>query len=211
MSLKVCTIINNPVPSNCHVLYDADVKSCLLIDPGSSNGTIIDDELSGLGLIPEGIILTHEHFDHVWSCRYFVEKYNIPIICSRECSESIIDMKKNHSVFYDNTNAFVCPKASYILDDNHWKMKWHDKALDFHFAGGHTASGVFVMVENLLFTGDTLLKDLKTVTKLRCGSKVQLSESIEYLKSLQGQAYRVYAGHGSDFLLDDYDLSIALG
>ena len=66
------------------------------------------------------------------------------------------------------------------------------------------------MVGQNLFTGDTLIKDLRTVTKLPTGSVVELQESIELFKSMQGKGYKVYPGHGALFELDGYDLELMI-
>ena len=53
------------------------------------------------------------------------------------------------------------------------------------------------------------MKDLKTVTKLFCGSKDKLVVTIDQIKKLQGEGLRVYHGHGDCFDLDSYDLNKA--
>ena len=57
-----------------------------------------------------------------------------------------------------------------------------------------------------LFTGDALIKDMRTVTKLPTGSKTKLLDTAEMYRELQGKGYKVCAGHGEKFLLDGYDL-----
>lgn len=61
-----------------------------------------------------------------------------------------------------------------------------------------------------LFTGDTLIKDLHTVTKLTTGSVAKLRVSMELLSSLQGKGYAVYPGHGEVFELDGYNLELMM-
>ena len=83
MALKVVRIINQPVTSNCFLLYDREVNNdCLVVDPGSEYPDELEQLLRDLNLYPKYILLTHEHFDHIWGCNYLVEKYHSKIICS---------------------------------------------------------------------------------------------------------------------------------
>ena len=77
----------------------------------------------GLRLIPEYIILTHEHFDHIWGCNYLVNKYSTRIICSKQCAFAIRDAKRNHSLFY-NQKGFIISKVDILLEDVQFKFLW---------------------------------------------------------------------------------------
>ena len=59
----------------------------------------------------------------------------------------------------------------------------------------------------MMFSGDTLIKDIRTVTKLKTGSKEKLSVSLRLIEKEKGQGLMVYPGHEDLFSLDDYDLS----
>ena len=88
MALKVVRIINQPVTSNCFLLYDREVNNdCLVVDPGSEYPDELEQLLRDLNLYPKYILLTHEHFDHIWGCNYLVEKYHSKIICSVLCRQ----------------------------------------------------------------------------------------------------------------------------
>ena len=100
--LSVHRLVNTPVTSNCHVLYDKDVSNdCVIIDPGSKSEKALFDFLKQEELIPKYIILTHEHFDHCWGVNALVAMYGVPVVCSQLCSEAIKYEKRNCSIFYD--------------------------------------------------------------------------------------------------------------
>ncbi len=206
--LTVYTIVNKPVPSNCFVLYDKSVGcECIVVDPGSKS----DDELFAFldkeGLIPQFIILTHEHFDHCWGVNELVEKYQIPIICSELCAESIQYDKRNCSVFYDNKERFVITSKTTSVESLSYVLHFVGTELCFFTTHGHTNASICFTVNRFLFTGDTLIMDLRTVTKLPTGSVMKLKESLNTISKLKGQNYIVYPGHGEVFPLDDYDIS----
>lgn len=207
--IDLLTIINQPVTSNCHVFYDANSKHCVIVDPGSEDASYIDGYLIERELKPDYIILTHEHFDHIWGCGYLVEKYGVQIVCSRKCAEAIVDGRSNLSLFYENSKAFDCPPASIILEEINFELNWNSHMISFYPALGHSIGGIIFVLDNYLVTGDTLIKDIKTVTKLKCGSKEKLAESISHIKDMKGRGLLVCAGHGDNFELDNYDLNKA--
>ena len=133
----------------------------------------------------------------------------VKLICSSTCSMSIQNRKKNLSVFYKQS-GFEIESADILLEDNSWKIEWNNYIIFFSPAQGHTASGVVFSIENNLFTGDELIKEIKTVTKLKTGSKEKLKDSMFYFESLKGKGYSVYPGHGDIFEMDNYDLSISM-
>lgn len=208
--IELLTIENKPISSNCHVFYDIGSTHCILVDPGSENGNYIDEFLIQKKLKPDYIILTHEHFDHIWGCGYFVDKYNIPIVCSKKCAEAIVDGRTNLSLFFDNKKAFACPPASIIVEEANYELIWNTNRLSFYPALGHSIGGIVFSLGDYLVTGDTLIKDIKTVTKLKCGSKEKLKESLALIESFKGRGLLVCAGHGESFDLDSYDLNKAL-
>lgn len=209
--LKVYSIINQPVPSNCFVLYDKAIgNNCIIVDPGSERNNHIYQFLKQKFLLPEYIILTHEHFDHCWGVNDLRDKYKeVKLVCSSICSEAIHDKKKNYSV-YNEKPGFEIKPADVILDDVNWEIKWHQYILSFKSAPGHSDSGILFFIDNLLFTGDSLIKGIKIVTKLKTGSKFKLKKTILMISNEKGRGLIACPGHGLIFKLDDCNLNIAL-
>ncbi len=205
--LTVHQIINYPVSSNCFVLFDKAVgRDCIIVDPGGKSSDGIFSFLQDKYLIPQYIILTHEHFDHCWGCNEIVSKYHIPIICSELCAEWIKSYKKNCSVFYDNAIAFTIESKTVSVESLGFELDFQGTTIHFRNTPGHSDASICFFIENSLFTGDTVIKDVKTVTKLRSGSKEKLKDTLSYLESLKGKGFIVYPGHGEVFLLDGYDM-----
>ena len=129
-------------------------------------------------------------------------------MCSQICSEAIQDRKKNYSVFNQQPGFDINP-ADIVLDDVNWSLNWNGYKIRFEPAIGHSAAGIMFFIDKYVFTGDTLIKDLKTVTKLKTASKEKLKESLSLLENEKGNNLLVCSGHGDSFLLDDYDLNKA--
>ena len=210
--LTVYQIINSPVTSNCFVIYDKAVgPGCMVVDPGSKSDALLFDFLINEGLSPKYIILTHEHFDHCWGVNELVKKYNIPIVCSSLCSECIRFEKRNCSVFYDNKECFIIDSNTISIESLDYNLLLGETNLTFISTPGHTDASICFTIGHCLFTGDTLIKDEKTVTKLPTGSVTKLMQSQLLFQGMQGEGYDVYPGHGDVFHLDGYDLGLMTG
>lgn len=209
--LAIKQIENIPISSNCFVLYDKSVgDNCVLVDPGSENNTHIYRYLEQEKLLPEYIILTHEHFDHCWGVNDMRVKYpELKLVCSLVCSEAIQNRKKNYSVF-NQQPGFELKPADIVLEDINWSLSWGGYQIGFEPAQGHSAAGIVFFMDKYVFTGDTLIKDIKTVTKLKTASKERLIDSLSALEKEKGKNYIVCPGHGEMFELDGYDLNKAL-
>lgn len=209
--LAIHQIVNKPVPSNCFVLFDKEVgRECIVVDPGSKSNNELFAFFEEEGLEPQYIVLTHEHFDHCWGVNELQDRYQIPIICSAFCAECLPFEKKNCSVFYDYNERFVITGKTISVESLDNVLPFAGTELRFISTPGHTNASVCFTVGQNLFTGDTLIKDLRTVTKLPTGSVVKLQESIELFKSMQGKEYMVYPGHGELFELDGYDMELMI-
>ena len=202
--LEVRSFVNTPVTSNCYVLFDkGNGKDCIIIDPGSRDEQELFAYLSEEGLTPRFIILTHEHFDHCWGVNQLVDRYHIPVVCSQLCSEAIKYEKRNCSVFYDNKDAFVINRETISTESIDNVLKFGHHEIEFYHTPGHTDASISFVVEGFLFTGDTLIKGEKTVTKLPTGSIIKFEASMKLFKEMKNCGYVVYPGHEACFSLDD--------
>ena len=102
------TILGSGSGGNCAYLETGEVR--LLIDAGFS-GRQIRQKLASLSRTPEtlsGILITHEHSDHVSGLVGLAARLNLPIYCNRETREAIEaqwQIKLNAQLF-DSGNSF---------------------------------------------------------------------------------------------------------
>ncbi len=62
MSVTIETFELGPMMTNCHVLSEGD--DCWIVDPSSGVDSVVS-YVSGAGLVPSRIVLTHTHADHI--------------------------------------------------------------------------------------------------------------------------------------------------
>ena len=66
--MNVKTLVLGAYGTNCHIIWQNDNETCLVIDPGYEPDTVLD-AVDALDLKIEAILLTHGHFDHVGGVR----------------------------------------------------------------------------------------------------------------------------------------------
>lgn len=74
--MKLLNLVVGPLKTNCYILYE-DGK-CLIIDPGDEEDNIIK-KIKKLRVVPIGILLTHNHFDHTMYAESLSTFYKVPI------------------------------------------------------------------------------------------------------------------------------------
>jgi hydroxyacylglutathione hydrolase len=208
MSVEIIVerVKNFPIESNCFVIFEKGGKVCIIVDPATGEGLLLDEYLQSKGLKPEFIILTHEHFDHISSVEYLREKHNCKVIASVKCSEKISDSKKNLSLFY-NSEGFVCSPADMTIDTLEFEWVWRGIVFNFISTPGHTEGGLCFSVGSSLFTGDTILDQRKVVTKLPGGNKMQLEKSISMILDKYDGDTEIFPGHGEAFKLSAWGIN----
>ncbi|MDR2036301.1 MAG: MBL fold metallo-hydrolase [Bacteroidales bacterium] len=207
MKIEVKQIINSPVDSNCFILYIQNNANCIIVDPGAEYCNELLKFIKDRKISPEYIILTHEHFDHIWGVNQLKNLFPCKVISSAICSEHMIDAKKNLSAFY-NQSGFKCCPADITIESINNELLWNGVMIDFFNTPGHTDGSISFYFYNNLFCGDLLIKDFQTVTKLPGGNKNQLKNSLDLVFSkFYNKNIIVYSGHGNPFLLKDIDIN----
>ncbi len=206
--MQIKKFINDPVPSNSYVLFDKTKSSdCIVVDPGSKDISPLLSFLEENQLTVKYVILTHEHFDHCWGTDAIVEKYHSPIIFTKLCAECIREESRNCSAYYDSEEGFIIQHESISIEDLNYQLPFAGAILSFFRTPGHTDASMSFTMGRCLFTGDALIKDKRTYTKLPTGSIEGVKQSFRSIRLLQGKGYVIYPGHGEPFELDSYDLN----
>jgi phosphoribosyl 1,2-cyclic phosphodiesterase len=99
------TILGSGSAGNCAYLEAGETR--LLIDAGFS-GRQIRQRLAGIGRSPEninGILITHEHSDHIQGLGAIAAKLGIPVYCNRLTMEAIVTIVESPLDFRIITNG----------------------------------------------------------------------------------------------------------
>jgi hydroxyacylglutathione hydrolase len=197
--IEVIKFINKPINSNTYILFHSQSENCIIVDPGSFEMSDIINFITNKKKSPISILLTHEHFDHIYGVNDLINFNNNILICaSQKTLDRIIDKRKNLSYYFDQKGYEVLEKNFIpILSDI---LKIDVFKIEVLKTSGHTDSSLSFLIDGQLFTGDFLIKNEITITKLPHGNKHDFQASFNKYQNCIYDSI-IYPGHGEVFKL----------
>ncbi len=113
--MKLCSIASGS-SGNC--VYVGSQNTNLLVDAGVS-AKRIEYGLSDIDIIPntiQGILITHEHSDHISGLGILARKYHIPIYATYETARALQQIKSLGNVPLELYN-YVTPNETFFIND----------------------------------------------------------------------------------------------
>ena len=207
--MNVETILNNPLPSNCYIVNKDN--HVFIVDPGSKDCTNIITFVRSRNYLVDYIILTHEHFDHVWGADILRKEFNTSIICSKKCKEKLSIPQNYFNLFYFEDNSYFSIDEIDIVVNENYCIYWMNEVIKFILTPGHSRGSICFSVSDFLFTGDTVMKGFKPlILKRHEGSWAEFHESVQKIYSIYSSNMNVFPGHGDSFRLSDVSLKSLL-
>ena len=178
--LKIDTLALGDYQTNCYIIRQAGSKTCCVIDPGYEPDRVLS-KAEQLGLEIEAILLTHGHFDHVGGVKTIAAETACRVfLCSQELS--LPPMLTAGKLFYTDT---------YDEGDT---LSLAGLTISVLRTPGHTPGSVCLLVNDVMFSGDTLFRDSCGRTDFEGGDMATILKSLLRLSNLEGD-YEVYPGH----------------
>ena len=183
--LKIHILTLGMYQTNTYIIHEENSKGCCVIDPGYEADTILR-KCDALGLNVEAILLTHGHFDHVGAVRDLAADTGCRVFACAD-DEQLPPM-------------FTGGKL-YVIDR-------YEEGTILNIAGlyirvlhtpGHTPGSVCLLVDDVIFSGDTLFAGSCGRTDIG-GSWTEIQASLKRLSLLEGD-FTVYPGHGESATL----------
>ncbi len=199
--------VNSRFSSNSYIIAHQDYTNVWLIDPGDVQPILLwmrGHEKESVS----GIILTHTHFDHIYGINELLEQFpDSRIYVANEIGkEALYDAKKNASRYTEYGPIVIKDTADVRMPEPLMTL-WPDVVMQVMWTPGHSEDSLCFVVDNMMFTGDTLINNVRTVTKLRGGSEEKLKRSMAQISQFVKRGFVIFPGHGEVFNLDDCDLN----
>ncbi len=177
----VCGYLNE----NGYIVYDDDSKEGYIIDPGYRPKLYIDFiEKNGLNIL--GILLTHNHHDHIGAVRDLLEHLDISSYM--------------HPLDSKEVSKF---ETEDIRDGDIFRFgKFQFKVLE---TPGHSPGSVMFMDEDekIVFTGDTIFSREIGETRFEGGSSFNMAHSLFKIENSWDDSVILYPGHGDKSTMKD--------
>ena len=173
------------IQANCYIVMDENTSEAVIIDPGADE-EIIYNLIENMKAKVKYILLTHGHFDHVGAVEYLSEKLNVPFYINKKDEEYAL---KDDYVFRKLRKA-----DGYLKEGEIFKLG--NKEIKVLETPGHSKGGVSFLIEDNLFTGDTLFLGSVGRTDFNGGSFEEIISSIKTKLIPLGDIIKVYPGHG---------------
>lgn len=189
--MLVTSLTVGPVQTNCYILADETTKDAALIDPGDY-GTYLVREARKAGCKIRMILLTHGHFDHIGGVKdalqalrtgeegpvpVYVHQADYPVAPSSFARHITLNGVENIHFYGEGDTLSLAGHTIHVLS-----------------TPGHTEGGVCLLVEDCLFTGDTLFCGSCGRTDFATSSPEAMLLSLRRLAQLPDD-YDVYPGH----------------
>lgn len=190
--LKIRSLVVGEVATNCYLAENKETKETLVIDPGDEMRRI-DDMITGNGLRPAAILLTHGHFDHVMAAEALAEKYGIEIYALEKEKETLEDPNLNLCGMIGRFEVYHATK--YVREGELLNLAGF--SIRVIHTPGHTPGGCcyYIEEEKTLFSGDTLYAGTVGRTDFPKGSMRELLAGIRGKLLILPEDTSVYPGH----------------
>ena len=188
-----------PCITNVYLLI-SEKNNAVLIDPADDADQIIQ-WIKDSGVTLKYIFITHGHADYVFALKDVRDAFHVPVIISKIDAERLV----HPDLINDRPYVKVPfqPLSPDILIQEGDELWLDEMKLRFYAMSGHTDGSLAVIVNDVIFSGDTLLKNGHGKTTLPGGDEEKLIASIRrMLGDLEGN-YRVLTGHRDETTLEE--------
>ncbi len=189
---KIISKVLGMVATNCYVLANTQINECLIIDP-ADNAPEIYSMVSESGAVPQAVLLTHGHFDHIMALDEVRKHYGIKVYAYEDEQDVLMDERLNSSAEF---GVPVETKADILLKDGE-KITLAGLDITVFHTPGHTKGSCcyYLEDEKILMSGDTLFNQSIGRTDFPTGSMPDLLRSVREKLFVLPDDVKVYPGH----------------
>lgn len=141
------------------------------------------------------VILTHGHFDHIYYIDQLRDLADVKVHIHEMDAECLSDPYMNGLAHFPVQGSFTFNAADNLLKDGD-EIQCSGLSFKIIHTPGHTKGGICILVNNVLFTGDTLFNSSIGRTDFPGGSMNEIIKSIKEKLYILPDDTIVYPGHG---------------
>lgn len=179
--------------ANCYICRDEKSNDGFIIDPGGDVDDIMEI-VNKNGINVKGILLTHGHVDHAGGVYDLKKIINVPVYINEKDKDMIINKEKIFEL--DDEEIEIIKKSVNIKDGSIIRVgNMEIKCME---TPGHTPGGMSFIIDNNIFTGDTIFFENFGRDDLPGGNINLLIDSIINKIFKFEDDTVIYPGHGQE-------------
>ena len=188
--MHITRIVNSLFTSNTFILTDESCHDCWLVDVGD-----IEPILEAIGgRQVKGVFLTHTHYDHIYGINKLVERFPECIVyTSQHGKEGLFSDKLNFSRYHGDYILFK-GKHVEVLEEGDEVSLFPYVVLRAMYTPGHDWSCMSYYTDDIIFTGDSYIPNIKVITSFPKSNKTEAQVSLDRILELC-KMRDVYPGH----------------
>lgn len=194
--MELIHLILGELETNCYIL-DIGHEEAIAFDIGGNAKKVLQT-LEDYHLQLKAILLTHGHYDHIGGVEA-VRKATGAEVYIHENDAVMLESGRANLAYQLTSEAYLPVTEYHVLQDGA-VLELGDKQIQVMHTPGHTSGGVCYLIEDMLFSGDTLFKGSIGRTDLG-GNPKEMKESLRKIAALD-RDYKVYPGHFQASTLD---------
>ena len=180
------------IKTNCYIVFDPITKDAIVIDAGDEYEKI-KNFISKNDLKVNAVFLTHGHYDHIGVCFAFKQEC-VPIYIHEMDADKCEDNNLNLSNQFCEKGIQTF-KADVLIFGEEQELQIGNISIKAVHTPGHSEGGCSYIIDNYLFSGDTIFDNGYGRTDFYDGSMQKLRNSIRILKSYLENGFILCAGH----------------
>lgn len=189
---------NGKFGSNCYIVGNKISRDAVIIDAGVNIASVLA-KLDTLKLSIKYIILTHNHFDHMFYVKEIKSATGAEVAIHKEDAPGFSNSTLNGSSQFAVPISFGEPDI--LLEDNS-SLDVGNLHFEIIHTPGHSAGSISIKVNNIIFTGDTLFRTSIGRTDLPTSNEKAIIHSITKKLFAYPPDTIIYPGHGPSTSID---------
>lgn len=176
--------------TNAYIVHNEN-KDAIIVDPGE-NGDLLLETVKDKELKVEAIMLTHAHGDHIGALNEVRDELEVPVYLPKAELEVYHTPSMNQTLIMGVEPPTKEP--DYLIEDGEI-LEFKTGKFKAILTPGHTPGSMCFLIDEILFSGDTLFELSIGRTDFIGGDWNQMKQSLNRLMELDDDIY-VLPGHG---------------
>lgn len=187
--------VSTKLNANCYLYSNDKISYMVIVDPCVEYDIMVSQAYKPI----KYVLITHGHYDHIKEIRTYLNK-NITFIMDKNAITKLENDKLNLSKYITKSFTIKEEELGKVLYVSNGIYKLEDDLnLEVIETKGHSDCSLSYLIDNILFTGDFILKGSVGRSDFITGNQNTMNISIMNIKmNSKVRNALIYPGHGDE-------------